>query len=573
MFRKTDEQQTLLSPAYLLDERKSKRLEGTWAHQWRTQILPHIDEEPFGRFYDRGKGAPNKPIRQKVSLLLFKHLFDLTDAQVVEQFEWNLLWHYALEVTPDRAGLERKTLSTYRRYLVELGGAEQLFRTVTDHLLELEGVKVDIQRIDSTHVMSDMRRLSQLGLFVETIAAFLRQLRRALPEEFESLDSELVGRYLHRGGYFADPARAEARRRLEQCATDALALFGEFEQVPAATALPHFESLRRLVDEQIEVTDSGTQVRPSVSGTAMRSPHDHDAEFGHKGVGYSVTVTETCDANNALNLATDVQVQPANETDGKTLEPALERLREHNLSPSTMLADAGYISAGNIATAQDQFGTDLVGPVKMGAKPKQDRLHLSDFVLDDDGIPMRCPAGHSRTQVASGKGGRVLVRFPRRHCQNCELAGQCPVLGKRIKVAGGRRAKLRRDPALSVTTDDLRVAKRRIRQETESFKKLYALRSGIEAQFGHLKNSHGMARISRVRGALGVRSAVFLKVLASNVRKWLKHALTNPAMGQPAPEPDPTRSHRSTSHRVSSPLWPVQIWWGPSWPRRWQAVG
>jgi adenylylsulfate kinase-like enzyme len=56
--------------------------------------------------------------------------------------------------------------------------------------------------------------LTRLGLFVETVTNFLKDLRREDPEAFESLDGGYTRRYLDREGYFSDAKREQARRRL-----------------------------------------------------------------------------------------------------------------------------------------------------------------------------------------------------------------------------------------------------------------------------------------------------------------------------------------------------------------------
>lgn len=537
MFRPTSDQQSLLGAGYLLGPDKLERLKKTWAHQWRCEILPLIDEEPFAQFFSGGMGAPNKSIRQVVSLLVFKHLFGLTDRQLVEQFQFNLLWHYALDVDPLKANIERKTLSTYRGYLMELGGAAALFRQITDHLVDLEGLEVDVQRLDSTHVLSDMRDLSRLGLFCETIAAFMRQLRK-LPAHFDRLDQPLVDRYLDRQGSFGDPAKDQARRQLVQAAEDAVFMARAFKGDEEVEALEHWTSLCRLVDEHCRIEgDDDDDGRPVVGliapaeldGSRMESPHDHDAGHGHKGTGYSVQLSETCHPDNPFEMVTDVEVAPANRKDDQRVGDALDRLEAAGRRPETLLADAGYISADTIVDAE-QRGVDLVGPLAQGTPPDEETWHVSDFELDDERVPLRCPMGHRRTRVDRGKKRTLLVRFDQRICRHCEHRHKCPVMRVKVKRAQkkGKKVRLRKDPALRVDPRDLVIAKRRQRQKTEAFKTVYRRRCGVEARNSVLKETYGMRRLKRSRGMGQVDHAVHLKVLACNIAGWLSYRLQGP---------------------------------------------
>jgi hypothetical protein len=86
-----------------MDPNKRARLEGTWAHQYRSKALPLIDEGPFAKYFDPDNGRPNKSVRLIVSVLMLKEIKNLTDEEALEQLEWNTAWHYAFDITPEEA--------------------------------------------------------------------------------------------------------------------------------------------------------------------------------------------------------------------------------------------------------------------------------------------------------------------------------------------------------------------------------------------------------------------------------------------------------------------------------------
>lgn len=53
-----------------------------------------IFEESFSKYYSQTQGAPSKPIRLMVSLLILKHLRNLSDESVVEQWSENCYYQY-----------------------------------------------------------------------------------------------------------------------------------------------------------------------------------------------------------------------------------------------------------------------------------------------------------------------------------------------------------------------------------------------------------------------------------------------------------------------------------------------
>ena len=89
MFRPTSPQRPLFGVENRLDPVKRARLERTWAHQYRSNALGLIDEGRFAKYFDSENGRPNKSIRLVISVLVLKEVFDLTDAEALEQLEWN----------------------------------------------------------------------------------------------------------------------------------------------------------------------------------------------------------------------------------------------------------------------------------------------------------------------------------------------------------------------------------------------------------------------------------------------------------------------------------------------------
>ena len=131
--------------------------------------------------------------------MILQQLHDLTDAAAVEAIAFNIAWHYALDIQSesDRYICER-TLRNYRRLVMDNGLDEVLFRTLTDQLLRKLKIDTGRQRIDSTAVRSAMRTLTRLGIVVETISKFLRELTRKEPELYSAVDPESVRVYVER---------------------------------------------------------------------------------------------------------------------------------------------------------------------------------------------------------------------------------------------------------------------------------------------------------------------------------------------------------------------------------------
>ena len=421
---------------------------------------------------------------------------------------------------PFNAGFLNKIDPLRRKHLVyrvDHVGHTRLFEGTTARLIEAAGLRTGRQRLDSTHIVSNIKLLTRLGLFVDTMTTFLKELRKEHPRICAQVSEELLGRYLDREGYFADARSSEAKRRLSEAAVDAYWLVERFGDHRRVAAMESFGLLRRLYEEQCVPPETETpekvELQETPSSSSLQSPHDPDVTYGHKGKGYEVQLTETCDEDNPFQVATSVSVNGAHESDQHQVEAAIEQVeRTCGVAPEELDADSGYASGENILKAEEH-GTELVAPI--GSKGPESPVTLGDFELDETGEHVvRCPAGEMPVEHRPTRGGKAtLACFDSKQCDDCFLRELCPAEPRK-----GQRV-------VRFTPADVAVAKRRVEQETPEFKELYKIRSGIEATNSEAKRCHGLAKL-RVRRRPRVELSVRLKVLGLNIKRYVGH-LTN----------------------------------------------
>jgi len=497
-----------------MDTVKRARLEGTWAHQYRSHALPLIDEGRFAKYFDPDNGRPNKSVRLVISVLILKEVKNLTDQEALEQLEWNTAWHYAFDITPEEAHTCQKTLHNFRMLLLKDEEGAGLFESTTARLIEAAGLSTARQRLDSTHIVSNIRILTRLGLFVDTLTQFLNALRKEHPRLCSELPEELLERYLDREGYFADARGSEAPRRLEQTALDVHGVVTWFAGHKVVSKMESFSSLSRLYAEQCvpPATELPERIvlQDKPSSSSLQSPSDPDVTYGHKGKGYEVQLTETCEEDNPFQVATSVSVNGANESDQHHVEPAIEQIeRTCGVAPEELDADSGYASGENILKAAEH-GTELLAPI--GSKGPESPVTLGDFELDEAGERVvQCPAGECPVEHRPTRGGKAtLACFEANQCDGCFLQGLCPA-----EPRGDQRV-------VKFTPADVAVAERRAEQETPEFKERYKIRSGIEATNSELKRCHGLAK-PRVRRRPRIALSARLKVLGLNIKRYVGH--------------------------------------------------
>jgi len=550
MFRKRDAQSSIFESSYLVPRKKAERLSRTWAEPFRTQALPLIDEEQFAGLYSQEIGRPNAPVQIVFGVLILKEMFNLTDQEALEQLEFNLQWHHALSLTPEEAHLCQKTLHNFRVRMLKDDRGRRAFAETTDRIVELLGLRTERQRLDSTHIVSNIAILTRLGLFCETLRVFLKAVEREHPRLAQQVSSSLRGRYLHESGdatHYEDARRPVAPRRLSVCARDVYRLHEHFRGT-AAAKLGEYLLLERLLEEQCELVsqkvkprddddDAGeggvpveTKEPKEVGSDSLQTPHDPDVTYsGHKGKGYEVQVTETCHAENVVELITHVELTESCKSDTDATLAMIEELQARGQQPAELIADTSYGSGANAIEAEC-LGTELVSPVGGGRVESEasgavaGTLTAADFDVDVTGERASvCPAGQTAVSETPVPGSpyRITLTFASETCEACPEHGRCPA----------RYSPSRGGYVMRVDLVARNLELRRRTEAGEEFGQRYAIRAGIEATNSELKRKHGLGKL-RVRGKPRVELAMNLKALSCNIKRMLRVLLAEMTLAE-----------------------------------------
>ncbi len=263
--------------------------------------------------------------------------------------------------------------------------------------------------MDSTALRSAMRSLTRLGIVVETISKFARELERVHPQLHTQIDGEIICRYVDRkgSGCFANTAPSASRRTLVEAGCDLLGLVVQFKDTAAAD-LPGYTLLDQVLKEQFEVSleqdDKPTAIAtPRKPGDmpcdGIKSPADPDASYNaHRGLGYMAQIVETYveddeeEAPRLPDLITFVSVHKMTVHDKNQLPTAFDDLTARSIVPRVLLADSHYGSADCMELAT-KCGVSLMAPAQTSKGSQSGRLTLEDFSLDEGGLVLECPNG------------------------------------------------------------------------------------------------------------------------------------------------------------------------------------
>ena len=518
MHKIVNPQQTRLFDPFdsVLTKKTRKRLLNGWPGVFRHVILELMPVDAVSGHFDPTMGRPTKELYSMAGLILLMEFMDWTKEQALDAYSFNMNVHYALNLEPVTHDISKRTLERYINLFEEDDLAKATMDEITTTLVEVLGIKIDKQRLDSTHIFSDMASFGRTRLMGVAIKRFLTQLKRHSKADYNALDESLCNRYAPGvNQLFADTSKDSESRRLlrQQVAEDMHYLIQRFADKGEHSNRDTYKAVERIFYEQCEVHEDKVCIKKKTGGNVMQNPSDPGASYdGHKGQGYQAQIAETCNPENEVQLITCAIPQTAAEPDGGSVEKVLENLETNNLLPDQMLVDTHYTGDENVQLAEEK-GVELVGPVPSGSgknrdddKDEYERLNIDDFNIDEQSEEVVCcPAGHEpQSSEHNSETGKTKTVMPDSACSQCEFFEQCPV----EKVKGQYK--------LEHTAKQRRLASRRREQDTEVFRERYKTRGGIEATNSGLKRKTGLGQL-RVRGRPAVFHAIYLKIAGWNI--------------------------------------------------------
>jgi hypothetical protein len=526
MFKKNKKhlQPALISAASELPEKQLKLLKGSWAHSFYGEFFCRIDEEIFADLYSSEPSRPNVPVNVLVGLEVLKAGFGWSDADLYENYCFNLQVRYALGY--DRLGdgdFAIRTLYYFRerlsKHYLESGDnlLEQVFEQVTDAQLRDLQVHTGMQRMDSTQIASNIVDASRLQLLVEAIQRVHRILSEAdqqrLAESFSPYIKGTAGHYTYRV-----KGKEAVQEHLQQVGVAIYHLLAALKDGYADESA--YQVLERIFAENFKLVEDGVYPKENqeLASGSLQSVDDLEASYRTKGnahyKGYVANVTETCDPENDLQLITKVQVAPNNVDDSQLLAEALPNLQERT-DLDTLITDGGFGGEAS-DTALDGQEVKLIQTAIRGPKPDSHQFHLADFDIQfdaqDSPTDITCPYGQ-KVLITPARTTGLQARFDPQICAACpfQQEGRCPTQPQK------------RDPRylLAFTPKQVRAAQRR-RLYLEHLDQGQNLRAAVEATVRSVKHPFRHGKVP-VRGQPRVCMVMIASAAMTNVRRICRY--------------------------------------------------
>ncbi len=230
-------------------------------------------------------------------------------------------------------------------------------------------------------------------------------------------------------------------------------------------------------------------------------------------------LTECCE-DDLPHLITHVETTPATQQDIDALDTIHQDLDYQDLLPGQHFVDTGYVSAAQLANSHQDYGVDLVGPVRPDVSwqaQTESGYDTSHFSIDWEHQQVTCPQSRLSYSWVYQTGVRdnpvIEVNFRARDCVPCPAHTLCT----RSKSGSRLLTLLPKELFLP-----LQVARQR--QTTDAFKELYAHRAGIEGTISQAVNPLDL-RHARYLGLAKTHLQAIATAVAVNFQRlvaWLR---------------------------------------------------
>ncbi len=494
---------------------------------FRKEVLPALQavRGDLTQLYCFDNGRPGIEPVVMAGATLLQFMESVPDRKAIENIRLHLGWKHALNLKINDKGFHSTTLVTFRSRLTSHKDGRLIFDSILQ-ALHRHGLvrRRGKQRLDSTHVLGAVARMSRLEVVRETIRLFLEIVVKMDYQASLQDWPVFYERYIDSDIAWHKIKQDAVNTKFQQAGLDIVALLEWAKDHPSLLEHPQGQLLQRVFNEQYEITDQGPKRRRTENSGVVKNPHDPDAQWSSKRsknwVGYKVQISETVPKGDASDrskgqpttgFVTEVTTTQAIVSDFVGREAVEQQQETHGLGVADeQYVDAGYINDDTLGKAYLDKRI-LMGPARPSNNPSGSLFTAEDFDVSIKHRHATCPAGFTSTQCSrleNPKTGQVDYRFEWSYlCDECHLKSNC------TKARSGRRM-------LVVGEHHDHLQQRRRDMKTEGFQKAMYQRNGIEGTISEYVRSGG--RRTRYRGLSKTRLCNYLYGAAINTKRWIR---------------------------------------------------
>ncbi len=525
-----------------------KTLVSGWQGVFRHVILAVLPANEVGSHFHPNYGRPTKELYSIAGLLLIKEFMDWTEEEAANAYMFNADIQYALNLGRDNISISSRTIQRYEEIFREDDYAGDIMTEVTNKLISELELDVSKQRLDSTHIFSDMATFARTRLMGVTIKRFLTQLKRHARECYNSLPEKLRNRYeVSQGGLFGDAASDKEKRSMlrQEVAEEMYFLINTFSGVTEVENRTSYKDLVRIFNQQCDLVEAKQQVQEK-SGRKTDSKNDKgdrnnlkpSLENSQTGESSEVEITEeedNCDSKNAPpSLTSDKIESPKFEVEVKKKTGG--RVIQNPSDPEATYS--GHKGPGYQAQIAETCS-------------KNNEVQLITYALPETSCEPDCGAVDPALNKLQKDGHLPDKMFADTHYGSDENVVSCESRGvELISPASGNPPK---KPPENPSEKQKRLAERRQQEQTPKWRDDYNIRAGIEATNSALKRKTGLDRL-RVRGQKSVFNVILLKIAGWNILRAASSKKLKVKIAQRVSKPSSTLRRSENYSVIQLPL-------------------
>jgi len=485
------------------------------------QIYPAFRDKDFEQYYAAlGRNAISPAFLARVTILQFRE--SMSDPEAADacfrRLDWKIALHLPLE---ENRSFHSSSLCRFRIRLKE----NQAMSLIFDKTVQLAQDKGFIkkrtkQRVDATHIISHINRISTTDLLFRAVKCLVEEIEQKDPQYYEDEIPEYVKeRYSQQFSSFG-MSKSKRGEKLSEIVEDGLLIKGQLEKClpDRLSDLEQLEIMETIFQENVVIKRKKIEEKVFIEAEEIEcpkqtifDPRDPSVKLGKKRktkwVGSKCHIVETAEKGK-INFITNMIYQKAQEHDSQIHEKIRAGNKRRGLEPEKVYADMAYISGGAICDYRKQK-QKLMGYIQGEYTKKPEEFKAYSFSIDMEKLQAICPVGQMNSRVTVTKDGYIRFSFQQHICMKCPSWNECVGTKKR----SGR--------TITVTPYYEYVHERREEQKSEGFRKEMSVRAQIEGTISEGTRFHGL-RHARYKGETGHQMQFYLTGAAINVKRLMK---------------------------------------------------
>ena len=424
-------------------------------------------------------GRPAKEPEMMVRIHIIKHLYNLSDEQVINEINVNLAYMDFIGIEPDEDAPCASLLSIFRTTKLDDISLDLIITEIVRQCIEKNIIKADDGiSMDTTHIEANTVK--------KVPERVMKHLAKKIFKEMETEPHDIPD-------YTEIEDHKEAKKVMKEALENIMEEAGD--KAPNAVA-----EAKDVLESELFIEQKG-----------IRSLIDKDARVGNKSktkqfFGYKAEIAMT-----NSGIITAATVNPGNYVDGTDFKTIYEQTLASGLKVKEFYGDKAYFRKDILTILSDEEIVPYI-PVSVSAYKINEELY--SYTKDSD--TWTCVMGndtYKKTQRMEKKHGKDWVRykyyFGREKCRNCPRRKEC--LGKSKNIG----------KVLNLGENTSEYYEHNQWTKTEEFKTVYKKRAKIEPKNAELKRFHGLDR-ARGYGLDSVSRQMKLTIIAVNLKRICK---------------------------------------------------